>query len=218
MSDPGCGLDSNLGKHLTSNNNKICFLAIFWYRSADCFSIPIEKHSMVFRNGGSIDQERPFQDVQEGVELRRQFLHKLATRFDCVVVVLDRCVCEVFDRLNTIRLAAYHLDPDLIVWLCHWNFCVSQIAITGLCVLQIFWKINPKLHSFDIRTIWRIGHFRMADTFACCHKLQVTWVENTGRSRKIFVHKLPFHNKSDSFLATMRMVRESGVGTHIEMV
>ncbi|KAH3664174.1 hypothetical protein OGAPHI_004888 [Ogataea philodendri] len=211
-------LNDWLVQNLSTDYHEVGLLRVLGNRDLDSVTVSLEENSVELRDDRIFNVQRSFKNVEESVVISRNFLDNFSTWLNSVVVVVNRGVCKILDRLDSIRLTTDNLDFNLIVRLSNRDLSVSQVTVTRISMLQIFWKVNPKLHSLHIGTILGVWHLRVADTFTCSHELQITSIQNTSRSSEVLMEKLTFHHKSDCLLSSVGVIREPCVWTHIEMI
>lgn len=153
-----------------------------------------------------------FQCIGKCVPSHGQFLDEASTRFDGDVEDPDGCVRQVPYRICAMTLPGYDLDGDSpIIHTNRWYLLGPQIAISGFATLQLLRQVYPQLHSHRRTAIVICSrHFRVHDSTASRHELQVTCVNGATIACEVLMVGSAGEHVGDGFLSAVRMIRKSG--------
>ena len=160
------------------------------------------------------------QDVRKRIPALRQRLRDLPPGLDVDIEDPDRGVCEVPNRVDTMRLARDDLDGDTaIVNVGGGDLTGVQVAVPGLAQLQLRRQVHPQLHPHVGATVGvLVRHLRVHDALARGHELQIPGSNGALVSGEILMVHAAGKQVCDGLLAAVRVVRETGAFADGEMV
>ena len=127
--------------------------------------------------------------VSEGIPADREGLGDFAAGSDGDVEDPNGRVREFLDAVRAVRLARDDLNGHVaVVDLDGWDLGRSEVAVTGLALLQFLRQVDPELHA-DVGAPVRVlsRHLRVHYPSSCRHELEVPGFDRSGVSGKIFV-------------------------------